>query len=160
MPQFETIEEAVKSLSSEKVVGVINAQLTAHAWNSAFEGSLAEAAVKAGHAYLTEKNEKSGKDVVIETDAQFLKRVEFKVDQSTAQTMADGIAYPPETRTRSPKVDAFTQVATTKVDAFIADGKLDKASEVIAGRGHENDGTREGVIAAYANWLRSQDDLA
>lgn len=157
---FETLEEITGAMKEEHIVQNMNAYLGAHPFNSAFEAALVSAAEKAGHKMKTKKSDK-GNDVIIETNAEFLKRTEFKVEGKEAQAIVDGLAWPPEARERTAREDAFTKVAKDRVAKAIAGGKtLANVAEKLAGKGFEPvDETEEAVVAAFANYLRSDEDI-
>lgn len=105
-PEFEKsdVPKLGELLGEDRLLGVVNSQLTAHEWNSNFEAGLCDLAEKAGHARTTEKDGE-GKITSRETNSSFLKRTEFKLDKAQAQALADTISYPPMSKPRGEKVD-------------------------------------------------------
>lgn len=158
---FETLEEITEAMKAESIVQSMNAYLGAHPFNSAFEAELVSLAEAAGHKMKTEKSEKSGKDVVIETNAEFLKRTGFKLKTTAeAQAIVDGLAWPPETKERTARVDAYTKVATDRVEKALAGGKtLANIVEKLGSKGFtpEDAESKDSVIATFAEYLRSDD---
>lgn len=161
---FASLAEITTALPEKRLIGVVNAQLVAHQWNSQFEAALVKKATDGGLKMLTEKSEK-GNDVVVESNAQFLKRTGFKVTDEEAQAIADGIAYPPVASERALGTSAYEKVATTKIDKSLASGKtLEDISAKLAAKGHETaeftnaDEQRVAVIAAMVEYLQSDED--
>lgn len=157
---FETIAEIQELMKETDIVKAMNAYLGAHPFNSAFEAELVKAAEAAGHKMLTKKSEKSGRDVVIETNAAFLKRTGFTVTTAEAQAIVDRLPWPPEATERGERVDAYTKVATQKLDKALESGKtLEDVAAKLADKGFEPSDIedKDAVIAAFAEYLRSDD---
>lgn len=156
---FETLAEIQAAIEDKDIVKYMNAYLGAHPFNSAVEAGIVELAEKAGHKMLTEKSEKSGKDVIIESNAEFLKRVKFTPMVEQVQAIVDALPWPPEARERTAREDAFTKVAKDRVQKAIAGGKsLEDIAAKLADKGFEPaDETEDAVIAALADHLRSDE---
>jgi hypothetical protein len=158
---FETMQEIMDAMKESDIVKSMNAYLGAHPFNSAFEAELVKRAEAAGHKMKTEKSDK-GNDVVIETNAEFLKRVEFKVSPADAQAIVDSLAWPPEATERTARVDAYTKVAKERVQKAIDGGKsLAQVSKKLEAKGFapEDATNQDSVVAAFANYLRSDDTI-
>lgn len=160
---FENLDEITSTMKPEVITQSMNAYLGAHPFNSAFEAALVDAAEKAGHKMNTRKSEK-GNDVVDETNAEFLKRVKFTVNQAQAQSIVDGLAWPPEARERKDRVDEYIKVARAKVDGIVANGgNLEAIVAKLSKKGFETQTDdkgqygRDDVVAAFAQYLRDSD---
>lgn len=160
---FTSVDEIVEQMKAEHIVQSMNAYLGAHPFNSAFEAKLVDAAEKAGHKMKTEKSAK-GNDVIVETNAEFLKRTEFTVSGAEAQAIVDSLPWPPEPGERKDRVDAYTKVATDRVEKALQGGKtLADIADKLESKGFavelpdDSDEAKGAIIARFAEYLRSDD---
>lgn len=153
---FEKLDEVQKSFEESEIVGIVNRQLVAHGWNSQFERELVKHAITTtGTPKLTKEGKKG--PVVAESDSQYLKRTGFKVDLETAQSIANGIAYPPEAGERGES--GLVKLARKQLEAARDAGRLDEVVEKLKTMGLEIDDEEEDDDAVFEAAVRFRAEM-